>query len=385
MNIDSNAQIRYGNDLSEYIPRLYRLLDLCKDDCLNHLADKIIISKDSLKKLCNDIAPLSFKSISEIDYTKLNSTSFRLIGCYGNHILIAKLLLNGDIINQQLYDLLNASVSMNNTNTPSLRPGIYLLIVNTDLALVIHWPEIGCYEESASSKLKKNMINLHRYLTKLTDHQLCFMNDKDLESFDWNHLKSDDDDDICYEFEVKKTQEEREDFKIYPGFEVNLSEKITTEINNNIQDDIHLYPIVVESATNQSFVTRHLIKTASQLRPSAPIFTAFDFQRELQTRLKGRKLHINRETMNIKSLEILIKHGLKMEDELLGPLRNVIAAAKMKYDKRKDQEKDEINKDIEIISNLAWKKLRDSYRPFEELLGQETSEHKNINDEGKYI
>ncbi|PKY47220.1 hypothetical protein RhiirA4_543827 [Rhizophagus irregularis] len=381
MNIDSNAQIRYGNDLSEYIPRLYRLLDLCKDDCLNHLANKIIISKDSLKKLCNDIAPLSFKSISEIDYTKLNSTSFRLIGCYGNHILIAKLLLNGDIINQQLYDLLNASVSMNNTNTPSLRPGIYLLIVNTDLALVIHWPEIGCYEEGASSKLKKNMINLHRYLTKLTDHQLCFMNDKDLESFDWNHLKSDDDDDICYEFEVKKTQEEREDFKIYPGFEVNLSDKITTEINNNIQDDIPLYPIVVESATNQSFVTRHLIKTASQLRSAAPIFTAFDFQRELQTRLKGRKLHINRETMNIKSLEILIKHGLKMEDELLGPLRNVIAAAKMKYDKRKDQEKDEINKDIEIISNLAWKKLRDSYRPFEELLGQESSEHKNINDE----
>ncbi|CAB4409781.1 unnamed protein product [Rhizophagus irregularis] len=349
MNIDSNAQIRYGNDLSEYIPRLYRLLDLCKDDCLNHLANKIIISKDSLKKLCNDIAPLSFKSISEIDYTKLNSTSFRLIGCYGNHILIAKLLLNGDIINQQLYDLLNAS--------------------------------IGCYEEGASSKLKKNMINLHRYLTKLTDHQLCFMNDKDLESFDWNHLKSDDDDDICYEFEVKKTQEEREDFKIYPGFEVNLSDKITTEINNNIQDDIPLYPIVVESATNQSFVTRHLIKTASQLRSAAPIFTAFDFQRELQTRLKGRKLHINRETMNIKSLEILIKHGLKMEDELLGPLRNVIAAAKMKYDKRKDQEKDEINKDIEIISNLAWKKLRDSYRPFEELLGQESSEHKNINDE----
>ncbi|CAB5351459.1 unnamed protein product [Rhizophagus irregularis] len=95
------------------------------------------------------------------------------------------------------------------------------------------------------------MINLHRYLTKLTDHQLCFMSDKDLENFDWNHPNSDDDDDICYEFEVKKNQE-REDFKIYPGFEVNLSDKIKTEINNNIQDDIPLYPIVVGSATNQS-------------------------------------------------------------------------------------------------------------------------------------
>jgi hypothetical protein len=58
--------------------------------------------------------------------------------------------------------LLAASVSVDNTNTPSLRPGIYLLIVNNDLGLVIHWPEIGCYEGNASSKLEKNMINLHR-------------------------------------------------------------------------------------------------------------------------------------------------------------------------------------------------------------------------------
>ena len=68
-----------------------------------HLVDKIIISKDSLKKLCNDMVPLSFKSISEINYTKLNSISFRLIGCYGNHTLIAKLLLNKEIINEQMY------------------------------------------------------------------------------------------------------------------------------------------------------------------------------------------------------------------------------------------------------------------------------------------
>jgi hypothetical protein len=50
------------------------------------------------------------------------------------------------------------------------------------------------------------------------------MSDKDLESLDWNmdssDVDSDDDDDTCYEFEVKKSQEEQEDFKIYPGFEV---------------------------------------------------------------------------------------------------------------------------------------------------------------------
>jgi len=52
-------------------------------------------------------------------------------------------------------------------NKPSLRTGIYLLIVDPDFGIVIHWPELGCYEENASSQLKKNMTNLHRYIQYL--------------------------------------------------------------------------------------------------------------------------------------------------------------------------------------------------------------------------
>src|SRR2546430_1733612 len=67
------------------------------------LVDKTIISRDYLKKLCNDMVPSSFRSISEINYTKLNSKSLRLIGCYGNHALIAKFLLDKKAINRQMY------------------------------------------------------------------------------------------------------------------------------------------------------------------------------------------------------------------------------------------------------------------------------------------
>ena len=122
-----------------------------------------------------------------------------------------------------------------------------------------------------------------------------------------------------------------------------------------------MFILVVESVTNQSFVTRQLIKTASQLRSFAPTFPIYDFQRELQTRLNGRRLSINRETMNMKSLEILIKYGLKMENELLGPLRSAIDAAKLQNQKKSDQGRNEVNRDIGIISNLTWKKLRDGY------------------------
>jgi hypothetical protein len=49
------------------------------------------------------MVPLSFKSISDINFTKLNSISFRFIGCYGNHTLIAKLLLSKKLINKEMY------------------------------------------------------------------------------------------------------------------------------------------------------------------------------------------------------------------------------------------------------------------------------------------
>ncbi|CAG8746139.1 14054_t:CDS:2, partial [Funneliformis caledonium] len=179
--IDQLKNTTECKDLIERIPGLYRLLDLCKDDGSNGLVDKIIISKEFIKKLCDDIVPSSFKSISEINF------------CSPYWIL-----RKSPFISQP---------SIDNSN---LRPGIYLLVVISDFGIVINWPEIGCYEENASSQCKKNMTNLHRYLTKVTDHQLCLMSEEDLESFDWNLYNTDsdsDDDKGFHEYEVKKSQE----------------------------------------------------------------------------------------------------------------------------------------------------------------------------------
>ncbi|CAJ0745698.1 13889_t:CDS:2 [Entrophospora sp. SA101] len=151
-----NDNIRSGQNLLDYIPGLYLLLDLKKDEGSNGLVNKIIISKESLEKFCNDLAPSSFKSASDIKYTELNRVSFHLVGCYGNYELIAKLLLIKKTINRKMYKLL---VSSNKTGSPSLHSGIYLLIVNVNLGLVIHWPEPGCYEDNATDQLKKNMVS----------------------------------------------------------------------------------------------------------------------------------------------------------------------------------------------------------------------------------
>ena len=176
----------------------------------------------------------------------------------------------------------------------------------------------------------------------------------------------------------------------FQSFKMNLPEKVIIEINHNTIDDIPLSPIgndfrifkkelmiqnthsnllllllllfdlVIESSTCQTFITRQL---SFQLCTSTPTIPAPDFSRELQKRLQRRNLHIDREKMNMKSLEILIKQGLRA-DELLNPLRNAIAVATLRYEKKKDQERETIRRDTEIIQKIAWKRLGDCYRYF---------------------
>ncbi|RIA99609.1 hypothetical protein C1645_746686 [Glomus cerebriforme] len=272
---------------------------------------------------------------------------------------------------------------MENASKPSLRPGIYLLIVNPDVGLVIHWPEIGCYEENTSSQHKNNMINLHRYLTKLTDCQLCLMNDKDLESFDWNNLNnsdlsSGDENEACYEFEVKKCQEELEDFRIYSGFKVSLSYKIKADINIDLQYDIPLYPMVVESTTNQSFITRKMVKN---LNKNTLTFSASSFSTDLRKILQEHSLYINRESMDIKQLELLINNGFKMENELLKPFYDALAAAKSRMEQKIYQAKGTMEEDAEIITRMGWKK---SYSIFETFLDKDLFDNSE-NDNDKVI
>src|SRR6266498_175254 len=98
---------------------------------------------------------------------------------------------------------------------------------------------------------------------------------------------------------------------------------------DNKFDKKNFFLIVVESITNQSF--------------------------------------INRESMDIVQLELLVKNGFKMEDELLKPYYNAISNAKSQMEKKKDRERDAVKEDAEIVSRMAWKKLEDSYRYYNKL------------------
>ncbi|CAG8627351.1 10440_t:CDS:2, partial [Ambispora gerdemannii] len=305
---ESDHEPEQAPDLCEVIFGLYRLLDLCKDEGSNGLVDKIIISQQHVKRLCNGLVPRSFKSISKIDYKKLNSKNIRLVGCYGRNEMIAKFLLNKAIIDQAKYELLIASASSNNTygTNTTLRPGIYLLKLPSVKAntspfenqfLVIHWSEDGCYEDLASSHRKKNLSNMHRYLTKLTEHQICIMSETDLDSIDWQASGTDDEDhseeeddymhdanDICYDFEVKKSQEQKENFELYSGFEVHIP-KLRIRENSLANGGIPLHPLIVESVSNQTLLTREILPATKNTEKS---YIKFNSIQKLQNYFKDK-------------------------------------------------------------------------------------------------
>jgi DNA anti-recombination protein RmuC len=87
--------------------------------------------------------------------------------------------------------------------------------------------------------------------------------------------------------------------------------------------------------------------------------STFTFSTELRNRLQGRSLSINRESMNMKQLEILINNGFEAEKELLNPFHDALNALKLREKKEIDQLEHTIKEDAEIITRIGWKK---SYR-----------------------
>ncbi|CAB5351420.1 unnamed protein product [Rhizophagus irregularis] len=254
-----------------------------------------------------------------------------------------------------------------------------------NLCLVIHWPEYGCYEDNTSSQRKKNMINLHRYLTKLTDYQICLMNEQDLNSFDWKRDEEEvlnDNDGVCYEFEVKKSQEEREDFEIFNGFNVILPNIITSEINQSY-NGILLHPKVIESVSYQTFFTQKIIAPSTVMIKGTTSIAKSHFNKEFMDRWGNCSVRIDRSTINIKMLEILVKYELNIDDlkEQLNQYNEALGDAKKESDNKKAQERDEdINDNGEENKNEKANKNKDAN---DNENANDNEKKSNINEDGE--
>ncbi|KAF0504096.1 hypothetical protein F8M41_019632 [Gigaspora margarita] len=363
-------------DISTKISNLYHLLDLRKDMGPNGFAvDKIIISQNSLKKLCNIIVPNSFKSISEINYASLNSKSLNLTGIYGTRESIAKYLLQSKLIDEQIHSqLVQSQTIKDNNNKPSLKTGIYLLIRNGH-GLVIHWPEEDCYNIRASSQKRKNAVTLHRYFTKLTDVHFCLLNEEDLKTFDFNLRKKssnededDEDEDIDTEYTVKQVQQDRTDFNILKGFELNLprSKKV-------INTKLTLPPsfpsaMSIESCHHQSFITCHINEPQeiSEYDEHTDTFSGLQYFISEYLNRQDYSLQIS-SLIEIEDL-FNLAYILQVEEEL--PVSYVAEIEKATDDNKKleKDEKDIIAVDSDSLTNMYKDRLQFIYGLFDKNL-----------------
>ena len=118
--------------------------------------------------------------------------------------------------------------------------------------------------------------------------------------------------------------------------------------------------LVVESTTNQSFVTRKLIKETKCLNKNSPYKSATEFPNFLKYILQDRYLHFDRNRMDTNALKLFIEYGLKIDVHSivsLCELDEAIDAARKQNEERKAQETNSVIEDIEIIRQMVSIKL----------------------------
>ncbi|KAJ3194505.1 hypothetical protein HK101_002568 [Irineochytrium annulatum] len=215
------------------VPGLYRLLEIYKDSGSGGLVDKVILCQEHLKKLCNDVSPESYRSVSNIDFGVLSNFRLSFVGVYGNRPSVLAYLLKQNAITRESFDMLLAS---DQRSSLVLRPGLYLLVPPGALSVgyVVHWPSDGVFDDGGASRAgdsdKRNMVTLQRYLTKMSSKVVCAMTLEEYYAFDFDRgqpspvtcafseafaVDSDEDDEFEYEsneFEVTEKQCQKEEF-----------------------------------------------------------------------------------------------------------------------------------------------------------------------------
>ncbi|RUS20076.1 hypothetical protein BC937DRAFT_86413 [Endogone sp. FLAS-F59071] len=361
----SNAT-REEKGLESTISNLYRMLFLYKDNGVNGLVDKVILSRPEMERFCNDVVPGSFRSLTDVDYSKLCKHSLRYIGVYGNPIMIALLLYNIQAISKHTLQILGQHHSLDSKqDTPLLSAGIYLYHHKpTGCGLVIHWPERGSFANNASSDKKKNMINFQRYLCKLTDRQVCLMSKDDVDAFNWktdeSHDFMDEDymEDNCFEFEVKKNQEQKEDFTFREGFQIPIP---SSADNNEISqsDVLDLHPEIVESRQHQTLVTKQLIPAGVINTLKSEPISCSAFEQKMRNILPTHQL-ILPDNITLDELTLFVKHaGLPREvSEQCFPVLDVERQnIQQQSNNREHKINQDIKNDIEAAKKWAVSRL----------------------------
>ncbi|KAG8915782.1 hypothetical protein FRC00_014369 [Tulasnella sp. 408] len=305
----SSEPVHVDLDLLPQIPGLFRLLDLYLERGSNDNFEKVVIDHDSMGDAMNALREGSYKTISKINFSTLDSVPIKPVGIYGSKSAIVQFLVDAGVIEEPISgrlrsdlsvlafsaETLRKPVSQNGQLFPYLRSGIYLLInsppshsqsSSSTVIHVIYWPEDDTWNDNASASVQKNRVTFMRYLTKLASDIRLLVSEEHAASFVWKYdddgdardqgdeSSSDEDsdaDDRFVKFEVTKAVDEEEGVQLFPGFTFHHQALGTSEDSTAT---VHL----ISSETSQAFLVTKVREAGFQRQQIVGEYAAMALQ-----------------------------------------------------------------------------------------------------------
>ncbi|CAG8744074.1 32109_t:CDS:2, partial [Racocetra persica] len=212
----------------------------------------------------------------------------------------------------------------------------------------------------------------------------------DVDNFDWNLLGKDFDDDddeenenkenkaFLHNFEIKKSREQKEDFELFEGFNLPLpTPNLQSSYSAKCLDRLSLYPLVVESVSNQTLLTRKMkAVTTAPDKNSLKIFDSLTrFQEYFKQKLEIQKFalsidrnnmtFIDRNNMTFQEFRVLVEDGINIPNifkQYETELKDLEDKINNFFDKALEKKRN-------VIKQIAYQILRKTYNGFESLIG----------------
>ncbi|KAG2130165.1 uncharacterized protein EDB93DRAFT_1181059 [Suillus bovinus] len=309
-------------DLVQSIKSMYRVLDLVSERGSGGLVDKIIIAQDSLRTFINAICPGAYVSMTNVDFSALDSLIMKPIGIYGSKEEIVRLLLALGVVDDHIAAQLVANHSESSVSKPNLRSGLYIVRTNCEATsdeqvFVVYWPEDATWDDSAPSSVKRTRVTFMRYLTTICDQVKALISPEHARSIVWceqegeNTMEMDenqDEHDRMFTFEVRKTNEQEEAIKPRPGFKAASSHIAMPQAHSEVTGNVGPHkPWLLHGETTQGFMTSSYLPA----RRITDKWTRKSITRlQLSNWLCTDSLRIN-ENLDVNALHLLLDAGLR--------------------------------------------------------------------------
>ncbi|KZT34134.1 hypothetical protein SISSUDRAFT_314112 [Sistotremastrum suecicum HHB10207 ss-3] len=281
--------------------------------------NKIIIAERHLGRFINSISPGTYTSLTNVNLRVLDQFKIKPVGVYGTRKELVQFLLRiGGVSEDVAEHILMPRTSDHAVDVPILHSGLYLFSSSASSPpnddeepannqhFLVYWPEDTTWSDSAEPHVVKNRTTFMRYLTKLCDQLLVFIDDDSVDKLisESSHDKSDSDtnedsgterssdgeerDDEAksrmFEFNVAKMDDQKESVTPYPGFKVSLAHyglfiptitwnqfahhEITQDTKGTMPDGTQVpQPRLITSETHQGYIIPHYVAETRRTEP----------------------------------------------------------------------------------------------------------------------